>query len=93
MRDKAEYPRISLRSILITVTSVGFLLGVFTNFSDFIGVFEAVGIYVVGWLVPSASIGYDQDPSRDGIRKGMLVGIAICLLTLLILEIFLPKVQ
>ena len=53
----------------------------------------AIILYFGCWMIPAASIGYDRNSSRAGILNGVLTGIVLCLISILVMDVFLPRSQ
>ena len=85
--------RVSIRTLLAITFSIAAMVSLVVVEPNGYTFLWAYPTYIACWLVPSASIGYDYHGSRDGIWAGVIRGGILCVLSFLILVMFLPAVQ
>ena len=85
--------KFSVRTILAFTFSVAAIFSMLRDPSYAFVEYLLIPAYIACWIVPAASVGYDYDPTYDGIMRGILVGGILCFLSFLISVTFLPAVQ
>lgn len=85
--------RFSIRSALLVMLSIALILGMLYGFDAGYSMYLVIAVYVVAWIIPAASLGFDQDKSADGIIKGALIGAILCAVSIAILNMILPHHQ
>jgi len=84
--------RFSIRSMILLTFSVAAICGIIVNIPHD-SMFIVLAMYVSAWLVPAASFGFDYNQSIEGIKNGLIRGAVLCVLSMFVINLFLPTVQ
>ena len=85
--------RYSIRSCLLVTLSFAAILGLLFGTSTGHSMYVIITVYVCAWIVPAASLGFDQNESVTGIANGAMVGTGLCVISMFVLNMILPDVQ
>ena len=91
--SNAKKIQLSIRTLMAFTLSVGAVLAMFVNEPNAFTFLWVVPTYIACWLIPAASIGYDYDNTNDGIRKGLIRGVLLCILSIILMIACGPRVH
>lgn len=84
--------RFSIRSMILLTFSFATICGIVAN-NPHNSMIVVLAMYVIAWLAPSASIGFDYNQSIHGVKNGLIRGAICCGISIFVISLFLPTDQ